>query len=170
MRVDVRPMMRAGVKNGCAHEPAPKQRRPIVWTRPQAPLIKQAVIACGQRVVCNHLHAGLGKPAKLIEIPKRIKERGSPGIAATGRVGGLGDPQRPSRHERVSERLVKRSTSVRARQPFFRERGLGRGLTRHSRASLRERAVMMIGKGIDAWSGYCKQISRSDLAGAGLRR
>jgi len=34
--------------------------------------------------------AGFGKPAKLIEIPKRIKERGSPGIAATRRVGGLG--------------------------------------------------------------------------------
>jgi len=73
--------------------------------------------------VRNHLQAGPGKPAELIEIPKGIEECGSPGIAATGRVGGLGHPHRLSRRKFVPERLVIHASLVRARQPRFRKRG-----------------------------------------------
>ena len=165
MRVEVHPMVHAGVENNCADQPAPEHRRPIVWPRPQRLLVKQAVIACGQRVVRHHLDAGFGKPAKLIEISERIEESRSPGIAAASRLGGFGQPHRLVRRKLVPERLVERKRPARARQPRFRKRGLGRGLTR--RASLRDRAVVMIGKSVDAGAGCCKQVPRSDESGAG---
>jgi hypothetical protein len=74
MRVEVDSLMHAGVENNCAHQPAPQQRRPIVRPRPQRLFIQQAVIACSERVVGDHLDAGFGKPAKLIEISERIEE------------------------------------------------------------------------------------------------
>src|SRR5712691_5791538 len=165
MRIEVRSMVHAGVENGCAHQPAPKQRRPIVWPRLQRLLVKQAVIACSQRVVRNHLDAGPGKPAKLIEISKSIEESGSPGIAAAGCLGGFGKPHRLARRELVPERLVERERLVRARQPRFRKGGLWCGLTRNSGASLRESAVVMIGKSVDAGFGCCKQVPRADEFG-----
>src|SRR5258705_7817601 len=117
MRVEVHPMVRAGVENNCAHQPAPKQRRPVVWPRPQRLLFKQAVIACGQRVMRDHLDAGFGKPAKLIEISERIEESGGPGIAAASCLSGFGKPYRLSWRERVSEGSGIPQPFVRAPQP-----------------------------------------------------
>src|SRR5258705_11827535 len=167
MRIEVRSMVHAGVENGRAHEPAPKQRRHIVWPGPQRLFVKQAVVACGQRVVRDHLDAGPGKAAKLIEISERIEESGSPGIAAAGCLGGFGKPHRLIRRELVPKRLVKCARLVRARQPRVRKRGLWRGLPRNAGASLRERAVVMIRKSVDAGSGCCKQVPRADEFGAG---
>ena len=165
MRVEVDPIVHAGVENNCAHQPAPQQRRPIVWPRPERLLVKQAVIARSQRVVRDHLNAGPGKPAQLIEISERIEESGSPGIAAASRLGGFGQPHRLIRCKFVPERLVKRERLARARQPRFRKRGLLCGLPR--KASLRDRAIVMIGKSVDAGSGSCKQVPCRDESGAG---
>src|SRR4029078_1364855 len=53
--------------------------------------------------------------------------------------------------------------------PRFRKRSLGRGLTRNSGATLRERAVVMIGKNVDAGPGCHEQIARADEPGARWR-
>src|SRR5262245_39998285 len=118
MRVEMRATVHAGIENSRTHKPAPKQRRPIVWPRRQRLLIKQAVIACGERVVRNHLHAGLGKPAKLIEVSKGVEECGSPRITSAGSLSGFSNPHRLSWLELVPEFLVKRASLVSARQPI----------------------------------------------------
>ena len=67
-------------------------------------------------------------PAKLVEVPKRVQEGVGPGIAAAGGVGDLGEPVRLAGLELVPEPLVEGQGLVRALQPVFRERRLGRGL------------------------------------------
>src|SRR6185369_51530 len=100
-------------------------------------------------------------PAKLIEISKGVEESRSPGIAAASCLGGFGEPHRLARCKLIPERLVERERLYRARQPPFRKRGFGRGLSRNSGASLREGAVVMIGKGVDAGTGCDKQVARA---------
>src|SRR5882757_4925461 len=57
-----------------SHQSMPEQRSPIARPRTERPLVEQSVVACRERVVHYHLHAGPRQPPELIEIAERVEK------------------------------------------------------------------------------------------------
>src|SRR6185503_20745158 len=91
-------------------------------------LIQQPVITRGERIVHHHAHFLPGESTELIELTECVEEGLSPGIAATCRVGGFGQPKRHARLELVAQLSVEREGLVRPPEPLLRERRIRGGL------------------------------------------
>jgi hypothetical protein len=114
----------------------------------------------------HHLDALLGQAAQLVERAERIQEGGSPRISAAGRIGGLGNPHRLSGRELVAKIAVEGERLVGPGEPLFGERRI-RTRLRHagrSRASLRGRPIVMVGKCVDVVTHLPKHVTCRDHA------
>src|SRR6059058_5028111 len=94
---------RTRIENNRSHQPMPEQRSPVIRSRTERPLVEQAVVASGERVVHHYLDAGSRQPSELIEITERVEKRRVPTVAAAGGVRRLRQPHRLARLECIAQ-------------------------------------------------------------------
>src|SRR5258708_1662454 len=109
----------AAIEHQSSHQLSPQQRTPVIRSRIERCFVKQAVVACRERVVHNDLTPHFCQSPELIEIPERVEESRTQAVSAARRLRGFGKPDRPAGLELVTKRPIKSQRSIRSRKPLF---------------------------------------------------